>query len=391
MPTLVCVLLLLIFSACGATPSGGPSATNAPAASGSDATTEATAAATEAPAEATEAPTATAAGETATEAPAAGGGAAAVDQGPCTPEKASGSIPSGTSRLVIGTGGTGGVFFPYGGGLAKIITEKLPDTEVTAEVTGGSVDNMKLVQTGDADLGLSTVDSAYDALLGQGSYSDGAVEACALAVLYPSYIHVVALNDAGITTLAELKGKQVSVGSAGSSTEDAADRLLEAAGLNPAADIGRDNLSVAESVAAMKDRKVDAFFWIGGLPTAAVTDLLTTPNIQVNILSTAEYLDALIEKYGPVYTEFNLPAGIYQGFDEEIPGIGVSNILFAKADMPEEQAYNIVKTIFDNIEEVKQVHPEAEKLSLDTATVGSSIPFHPGAIRFYTEQGVWNP
>jgi uncharacterized protein len=357
------VLTLVLISACGST----APATEAPAA---EATTAATAAATAATA-------------------AAGGAAAAVDQGPCTPEAASGELSSDKLRMVIGTGGTGGVFFPYGGGLARILTERMENAEATAEETGGSVDNMKLVGSGDADVGFSTVDSAYDALLGQGAYADtGPIPACTIAVLYQSFVHIVALEDAGIATVPDMQGKRVSVGSAGSSTEGAADRVLEAAGLDPRNDITRDNLSVAESVAAMKDGKIDAFFWIGGLPTSAVTDLVSTPNLSVRFIPAAEYVDGMVQEYGPVYQAFDLPAGVYAGVDEAVPGIGIGNILFVNANMPEQQVYNILAAMFDNLAEVQEVHPEAQNLSLETAATGSSIPFHPGALRFYQERGV---
>lgn len=316
-------------------------------------------------------------------------GAAAQGQLHCTADNASQTRPSGMQRLVIGTGGTGGVFFPYGGGIARILSAKLPNTQATAEVTGGSVDNMNLVQKGDADLGLSTVDSAYDAILGQGAYKEK-IQACTIAVLYQSFVHVVALDGAGINTVADMKGKRISVGSAGSSTEGAADRILEAAGLNPQTDVQRDNLSVAESVAAMKDRKIAAFFWIGGLPTAAVTDLVTT-GPKVKFLQTDQYVKPLVDKYGPVYSAFALPKGTYAGVDQDVPGIGIGNILFVNAKMNEQQVYDILKTLFDNLNDVRQVHPEAKTFTLETAAQGSSIPFHPGAIRFYTEKGVWKP
>jgi hypothetical protein len=293
------------------------------------------------------------------------------------------------TRLVIVTGGTGGVFYPYGGGLARILTEKLANTEATAEVTGGSVDNMKLVGAGDADIGLSTVDSAFDAINGVSAYADGKIPAATLAVLYQSFLHVVALEESGITTVAEMQGKRVSVGSAGSSTEIAANRVLEAAGLDPMNDITRDTLSVAESVAAMKDRKIDAFFWIGGLPTSAVTDLVATPNLPVRFLDISEFLPSMVEDYGPVYTPFALPQGTYAGLTADVPGIGIGNILFVNENMADELVTGILTTIFDNLDEVKTIHPEAEKLSLESAVVGSSIPFHPAAVQFYTERGVW--
>lgn len=294
--------------------------------------------------------------------------------------------------MVIGTGGTGGVFFPYGGGLARIITAKLPNSEMTAEVTGGSVDNMKLIHAGEADLGMSTADSAYDAIMGTGAYKDtGKIQACTIANLYVSYIHVVALDGVGINSVEDMKGKRVSVGSAGSSTEGAADRILEAAGLDPRKDITRDALSVAESVSAMKDRKIDAFFWIGGLPTAAVTDLVTTPNLKVKFLKTDQYIPKLTEKYGPQYDRFVLPKSVYGGVEADVPGIGIGNILFVNANMSQELVGDLLKTIFDNLAEVQQIHPEARSLKLETAATGSSIPYHPGAIKYFQEKGVWRP
>jgi hypothetical protein len=317
---------------------------------------------------------------------------------PSTPAPISGSEQSTAApaasgdktRLVIVTGGTGGVFYPYGGGLARILTEKLANSEATAEVTGGSVDNMKLVGAGDADIGLSTVDSAYDAILGEGAYKDtGKIPAATIAVLYTSFLHVVALQESAITTVADMKGKRISVGSAGSSTEIAANRILEAAGLDPQADITRDSLSVAESVAAMKDKKIDAFFWIGGLPTSAVTDLVATPNLKVTFIDISQYLQPMLDKYGPVYSAFSLPQSTYAGLEADVPGIGIGNILFVNENMSEELVYSILQTIYDNLEEVHQIHPEAEKLTLEGAVVGSSIPFHAGAKKYYTEKGVW--
>jgi TRAP transporter TAXI family solute receptor len=313
-----------------------------------------------------------------------------MDPGPCTSANANKPRPSGTARLVISTGGTGGVFFPYGGGLARIISARLPNTQMTAEVTGGSVDNFKLINSNEADLGMSTTDSAYDAFNGTGAYQDtGKIPGCTIATLYQSYVHIVALDGTGINTVADMRGKRVSVGSAGSSTEGAADRILEAAGLDPRRDITRDNLSVAESVSAMKDRKIDAFFWIGGLPTAAVTDLVSTPNLRVKFVPGDQYIPPMRAKYGPLYNPFDLPGNVYAGVTTPVPGIGIGNILFVNANMSEDLVFDILRVIFDNLAEVRQIHPEAESLSLEAAATGSSIPFHPGAIRFYRERGVW--
>ncbi len=297
---------------------------------------------------------------------------------------------AGKLRLVVATGGTGGVFYPYGGGLARVLSAKLEDAEATAEVTGGSVDNMKLIKAGEADLGFSTMDSAWDASRGTGSYTDtGPVPARAIAVLYRSFVHVVALDGSGIARVPEMRGKRVSVGSAGSSTEAAADRILEAAGLDPRQDIRRDNLSVAESAGAAKDEKLDAFFWSGGLPTAAVTDLATTPGRKIRFIPAAEYVAAMCAKAGPVYETALLPKGTYPGLTEDVAGVGVGNILFVNAAMPDTRVKAILGAIFDNLDEVHRIHPEARSLSLDSAAKGSPLPFHPGAIRYYEEQGVW--
>ena len=307
----------------------------------------------------------------------------------CTPEAAGKGMPTGKLRLVVATGGTGGVFYPYGGGIARVLGKGIANAEATAEVTGGSVDNMKLINKGDADMGLSTVDSAFDAYNGLGAYADvGPIPGCAIASLYQSFIHVVALESSGITKVEDMKGKRVSVGSAGSSTEIAADRMIEAAGLDPKKDIRRDSLSVAESASAMKDQKIDAFFWIGGLPTAAVTDLATTPNMKIRFVATDSLLPKLKAKYGESYVAATLPKATYKQ-DADATGVGVGNLIAVNSKMSEEMVYTLLKGMFDNLADLQASHPEARKLTLETAAIKTSIPFHPGAIKFYKEKGVW--
>ncbi len=307
----------------------------------------------------------------------------------CGAPQATSSKPA-KLRLVIATGGTGGVYYPFGGGLARVLSAKLPNADATAELTGGSVDNMKLVQAGEADLGLSTLDSAFDATRGIGSYADtGPVPARTLAVVYKSFVHVVTLEGTGIRKVADMRGKRISVGSAGSSTEAAADRILEAAGLDPRRDIRRDNLSVAESASAMKDEKVDAFFWIGGMPTAAVTDLATTPGRRIAFVPTSEFIEPMRAKSGPVYDPALLPKGTYSGQDADVPGIGVDNILFVNASMADAQVTALLTALFDNLEDVRKSHPEAAGLTLAGAAHRSPVPFHPAAVRYYEEKGVW--
>jgi hypothetical protein len=296
---------------------------------------------------------------------------------------------STTTRLSIATGGTGGVFYPYGGGLARVLSAHAKGVQATAEVTGGSVDNVKLVHKGDADIGFSTIDSAADAIAGTGSYKDtGPQKIVALATLYDSFVHVVARGDAGIATVADLKGKRISVGSAGSSTEAIADRILEAAGVDPASGVTRDNLSVAESAGALKDGKIDAFFWVGGLPTSAISDLTLSGTPAVTFLSTGDLLPTLDAKYPGLYRAAALPQSTYAGLTADVPGLGVANVLFVSADMKAETVTTILTTIFDNLAEVKKIHPDAQSLTLAGAAAKTALPLHPAAKDFYAARGI---
>jgi TRAP transporter TAXI family solute receptor len=291
-------------------------------------------------------------------------------------------------RLSIATGGTGGVYYPYGGGIARLLSTHVPGMQVTAEVTGGSVDNVKLVGAGDADIGFSTIDSAVDAVKGVGAYKDtGPQKIQAIAVLYDSFVHVVARADAKIATVAQMKGKHISVGSAGSSTEAIADRILEAGGLKPMTDVTRDNLSVAESTAALRDGKIDAMFWIGGLPTSAITDLVTTGNTKVVFVPIGNLLPKLNAKYAGLYRGFTMPKTVYAGMPADVPGLGVSNILFVGAEMKASTVEKILKGIFDNLAEAQKIHPDAKTLSLAVASAKTGIAVHPAATAFYKARG----
>jgi TRAP transporter TAXI family solute receptor len=302
----------------------------------------------------------------------------------CSPE----AMNSGSdTELIIGTGGTGGVFYPLGEGLANILTANTSGVTFTFIETGGSVDNMKMVDKGEVQLAFSTVDSAYDAIRGEGAYADiGPLHICALAVLYNSFVHVVASEASGITTMAEMKGHIVSVGDTGSSTEGAADRVLKAAGLDPQADVTRQNLSIADATAAMSAGTIDAFFWIGGLPTKAVSDMLAA-GTKVRFLDASEYVGPLIDEYGPVYTTHVLSRDVYST-DADVPGIGIGNILFVNQNMSQEQVTQILTVLFDHVGEFQALHPQVANFEIGTAPGGSSIPLHPGALQFFRDRGI---
>jgi TRAP transporter TAXI family solute receptor len=261
--------------------------------------------------------------------------------------------------------------------------------QATAEVTGGSVDNLKLIGSGQSEVGFSMADAALDAINGVDKFKGNKVKLHTLMVLYPNRMHVVSIEGAGVEKMADLKGKRVSTGSPGSATEVMAFRVIEAAGLDKDKDMKRERLGVAESVNAIKDRKIDAFFWVGGLPTAAVTDLGATPGVKIKMIDHADVVDKMNAKHGQLYAADVIKAGTYPGQDKDNKITVVWNILVTNDKMPDEMAYNIVKTIFDKKADLVAVHREAESFDFKYQVKGnSSVPWHPGALKYFVEKGV---
>jgi TRAP transporter TAXI family solute receptor len=292
-------------------------------------------------------------------------------------------------NIAIATGGTGGVYYPLGGGMANVLSKYLPQVQATARVTGGSVDNLKLIGSGQSEVALVMVDAALDALKGEDKFKNNKVEVRSLMVLYPNRMHVVSIEGRGVEKIEDLKGKRVSTGSPGSATEVMAFRVIEAAGLDKDKDMRRERLGVAESVNAIKDGKIDAFFWVGGLPTAAVTDLGATPGVKIKMIDTAHLVDKMNQKHGNLYSADVIKAKTYPGQEKDNPVSVVQNILVANASMPDKVAYDIVKTLFEKKPELIAVHREAENFVLEAQTnKNSPIPWHPGALKYFQEKGV---
>jgi uncharacterized protein len=301
------------------------------------------------------------------------------------------AVWSQTARISISTGGTGGVYYPLGGGMANVLSKYVPGLQATAEVTGGSVDNLKLLGAGKAEVGFSMVDAAWDAAQGTDKFKDGKVNVRTLMVLYPNRLQIVTVEGTGINKLADIRGKRVSTGSAGSGVEVVALRVLDAMGLDAKKDLRQERLGASESTSAIKDRKIDAFFWVGGVPTAALTDLAATPGVKMKILDAAEYADAMNKKYGPLYTKGTIAPNSYPGQDKPAQIIDIWNILVVSDKMSDTMAYNIVKTLFEKKPELVAVHKEAENIDLKNQSVGSPLPFHPGAKKYLEEHGVKVP
>jgi hypothetical protein len=292
-------------------------------------------------------------------------------------------------NISIATGGTGGVYYPMGGGIAAVLSKYVPGMQATAEVTGGSVDNLKLVGSGKPYIGFTMTDAGQDAFRGEDKFKGNKVALRTLMILYPNRMHVVTVEGRGIAKMTDLKGKRVSTGSPGSATEVMAFRVIEAAGLDKDSDLKRERLGAAESVNAIKDGKIDAFFWVGGLPTAAVTDLANTPSTKVKMIDHADLVPAMNKKYGNLYVQDTIPKDTYRGMDADNHQATVMNILVAHESMDEKTAYNVVKTIFDRKDDIVAVHKEAINFKLESQKAAASpIPFHPGALKYFAEKGI---
>jgi uncharacterized protein len=300
-----------------------------------------------------------------------------------------GLVQAEQKQLSIGTGDPGGVYFPLGGAVANVLAKALPNLHATVEVTGGSVDNIKLIATGQSDLGFTMADAAVEAMQGEGKFRNNKVALQTLLVVYPNRMHVVTIEGTGIESLADLKGKRVSTGSPGSATEIMASRVIETAGLDKDKDMTRERLGVVESVNAIKDRRIDAFFWVGGIPTAAVTDLAATPGMKMKLIDHADAVEKMNAKYGKLYTASKIKAGSYPGTDTDNAVAEVWNLIVTGDKMSNDDAYTIIKTLVEKKADIVAVHKEAESFSLDNQVQDRSpIPFHPGALKYFKEKGV---
>jgi hypothetical protein len=226
-------------------------------------------------------------------------------------------------------------------------------------------------------------------MVGEGAYkADGKQDIRVIGMLYDSFMHVVASQSSNVTNIASMRGKRISVGSAGSSTESIADRVIAASGLNEMRDITRDNLGVAESAGALKDGKIAAFFWIGGVPTAAVRELATGGQPPIRFIPTTAELAVLEAKWPGLYRPFNLAGGSYANQTEALSGLGVANVLIVPTKLPNALVTTMLETIFNNLTEVQGIHPEARKLTLQAAAGKSAVPYHPAAEAFFRSKGI---
>lgn len=292
-------------------------------------------------------------------------------------------LPGADGTLSIATGGTGGVYFPYGGGIGTVLSENLEGITATVQETNASVDNLLLVQDGAADLAFALGDTVADAVAGAADFEGNALNLCTLGKIYNNFTQPVTTAGTGIATVGDLRGKRVSVGSPGSGTEVIAIRILEAAGINPETDIERAQLGIGETVQALRDGTIDAGFWSGGLPTGALVDLASTG--EMVLIPTAEYADPLAARFGPYYLADEIPAGTYQGQTEAVPEVAVPNVLVVRADLPVQLQQDITRAIFENEEQLTTVHPAAADLDAATAGDVGFVDVCPGAQTYFDQ------
>jgi TRAP transporter TAXI family solute receptor len=290
-------------------------------------------------------------------------------------------------RISIGTADTGGVYYILGGGISKVISANIPNTIATAEVTPGAVDNVKMLQNNSIDFAFTKSDIAAEGIKGIGPFvATGKVPVRVIAVLYPDIAHVIVTP--GINKLEDMKGKRISTSAPGSGHEMVAGKLLEAAGVDPLKDFKRERVSLSESANAFKDRKIDGFFFATGFPAASMLDINATPGLNYQIMDVQSYLPAIAKKHGRIYSEAVIPRGTYSRIDRDVKTIGVPVIFATTEKMDEKLVYAITKNLFEKKADLVAVHKQANNITLKNATNLADIPFHPGAIRYYKEQGM---
>ncbi|CAM5796343.1 MULTISPECIES: TAXI family TRAP transporter solute-binding subunit [Brevibacillus] len=313
-----------------------------------------------------------------------GGGGNSAQGGNGGSTGGSGGGSNDPSQLIIATGGTGGTYYPLGGGMADLIGKNAGVT-ATAQATGASAENIRLIRDKKADIAFTQSDIADYASKGENMFQqDGKIDAFqAMGALYNETIQIVVSSDSNIASVADLKGKRVSVGAPGSGTEMNAQQILEAYDLK-FDDLQLQRLSFADSAKAIQDGKLDAAFQTAGTPTAAITELAATKGVKI-IPIDADKIDALIAKY-PFYVKTTIPANTYQTVPEEINTVSVKAMLVIRADLSEDLVYKATKAIFENTD--KLGHAKAKEITIEEGLAGVSLPVHPGAKKFFEEKGV---
>lgn len=291
-----------------------------------------------------------------------------------------------TQFINILTGGQSGVFYPLGVAMAQLYADQIPDVRATAQVTKASAENMNLLQAGRGELAWSLADSVADAWEGseEAGFTKKLDKLRGVTRTYNNYIQIVANKDSGIKTIDDLKGKRISVGAARSGTELNARAIFNAAGLSYDDFSKVEYLPFGESVELMKNRQIDATLQSAGLGVSSIRDLATSIDIEI-IPVPAE----VVENVGsPAYLPAEIPADTYEGQSEAVPTAAIPNFLVTHEDVPEELVYEMTKVFYDNLDSLQSTHNVIKTVNIDNALEGMPVPVHPGAEKYFKEQGI---
>jgi TRAP transporter TAXI family solute receptor len=297
------------------------------------------------------------------------------------------ALPASAAQYVnILTGGTSGVYYPLGVALSQVYGKALPDAKVSVQSTKASAENLNLIEAGRGELAFTLGDALSDAWKGnaEAGFKAPLKKLRAVAAIYPNYVQIVATADSGIRTLADLKGKRISVGAPKSGTELNARAVLKAAGLSYSDFSKVEYLPFGESVELMKNRQLDVTLQSAGLGVSSLRDLATSMKIVVVPIPA----DVVAKVGDPAYKPTVIPAKTYEGQDRDVPAVAIGNVLVTNESVPEQTVYLMTKALFENLPALLAAHNAAKDIKLEHATEGFAVPLHPGAARYYKEKGL---
>lgn len=290
-----------------------------------------------------------------------------------------------TTKMILATGGTAGTYYPFGGAMAQIWNTKAQNVNVTAQSTGASIENLRLVNKKEAELAIVQSDMMDYAFNGQEAFKEKLANIRGIGILYPEIIQLVVRADSGINSIADLKGKKVGVGAPGSGTEANFRQLIDIYGLDYKV-LSPQYLSFSECSDRFKDNQIDAFIVVAGIPNSAIQDIATQHNIKV--LTISDDMIANLGKKYPFLAPAVIPANTYKGQSADIKTVAVMATLVVNSEVKEDVVYSITKALFDNQADLAKAHAKGKEVSAEQAVKGMSIPLHPGAAKYFKEKGI---
>ena len=287
---------------------------------------------------------------------------------------------------ILATGGTGGTYYPFGGAIANIWNTKVENMNVTAQATGASAENLRLINKGEAEYAIVQNDVMDYAYNGTDLFAgEKLANIMTIGTLYPEVVQIAVSKDSGIKSIADFKGKRISVGDAGSGVEFNAKQIMEGYGLT-FDDIKKSNLSFKESAEGIQNGTLDGCFVTAGVPNAALQELAFTAGLTL-VPVDGEAAKKICEKYG-YYTQTTIPGGTYKGTDDDTPALAIKATLAVNSKLDEQTVYEMTKALFENLNELATAHAKGKEVSAKAAVTGVSVPFHPGAKKYFKEIGL---